>query len=160
MKEGKLLTVIIKSSTLGVTNYIESIATQIRNNFFPKLFSQYQANKKYLNEDTIRWLEVNFETLNPNRWNEVVLEWDHRLEQYQSPTWKKINTGAWYFVQYQSKLLDWVNAALKSFNGYSFETNASRWILELKEWIGDNLNNPDLAIVEALKEVLEYGHAI
>ncbi|MBA4550594.1 hypothetical protein H1043_02255 [Thermoactinomyces vulgaris] len=89
MKEGKLLTVIIKSSTLGVTNYIESIATQIRNNFFPKLFSQYQANKKYLNEDTIRWLEVNFETLNPNRWNEVVLEWDHRLEQYQSPTWKK-----------------------------------------------------------------------
>lgn len=159
MKEGKLLTVIIKSSTLGVTNHIEYIATQIRNNFFPDLFLQYQENKKHLNEDVIRWLEVNFETLNPDCWSEVTLEWDHRSEQYQKPEWKKIDPNAWYFVQYQSKFNDWLKAALESFNGGSFAANGPRWIFELKEWIGDNLKNPDLAIVEALNRVLEHGHS-
>jgi len=94
MDEGKLATIIIKSDDegLGVTNYIEDIATKVRLSFFDKIFHEDIINSNENILDTrLRWLEYvspqYTSALPDGSLREVHMDWDIREKRYIKPDW-------------------------------------------------------------------------
>ncbi len=95
MKEGKLATIIIKADDvgIGVTNFIEDIASKIRLCFFDKIFHDdiLKGEPSQL-EGNLRWLEYYSPSYYPSGMpegslREVKMTWDDDEKRYSHPDW-------------------------------------------------------------------------
>jgi len=86
LNDGLIASVIIsaKKGGVGTTNYIEDIATLVKNGYIDNVV----IPKHGPIHDRIRWVERNYY---PNEnFDIVTLDWNSKEERYQNPKWKPL----------------------------------------------------------------------
>lgn len=94
LKEGYIATVIIHADKegVGITNFIEMIATKIRWCFFDVIFYEKMDEPTNPFLEKIRWIEHYPEEYLPScfpngKWDIVTMQWDEKSRMYYDPCW-------------------------------------------------------------------------
>lgn len=103
LKDNILATIIIRVPSgkgIGITNYFENIATNIRLTFFREIFPNIDPYKKNMIDDSsIRWIEQYlYEEKSYRRSTKLVdLTWNQEKKRYENPKWGNYDADLYKF---------------------------------------------------------------
>ncbi|MCM3164692.1 MULTISPECIES: hypothetical protein [Metabacillus] len=93
LNDQSLVTVFLieAEGSYSVTNFVEHIATDIRNTYIKPMFFNYQDISKQLS-NKIKWIQVDYY---PELGAlEVEMSWDEKRQRFNSPAWNKCDNAA------------------------------------------------------------------
>ncbi|WP_044641147.1 hypothetical protein [Risungbinella massiliensis] len=155
--EGKLATVIAYS-TSSFSNYAQEVFSNIRRMFFPNIFPMFQSNIPPFQERQIRYVEVHAKSQDLNDWHELEMRWDPKTAQFKHPVWNAISPQAWYYQDYQQKILYFAQQGLKCFQDINMQgayNGEASWELQTETSTQLSEDSP-IWLLQALHEAKQY----
>ncbi|MFD2216400.1 hypothetical protein [Metabacillus endolithicus] len=93
LNDQRMVTVFLieAKESYSVTNFVEHIATNIRNTYIKPMFVNYEEISEYLTND-IKWIQVDYYPELGAM--EVDMHWDEKRHRYNSPAWNTCDEAA------------------------------------------------------------------
>lgn len=121
LADGKIATVIAYS-TSSFSNYVQEVFSNIRRMFFPNIFPIFHSDIPAFQEKQIRYVEVHAKSQDLNDWHELEMHWDSKTAQFKHPVWNAISPQAWYFQDYQQKIVHFAQQGLNCFQDINMQS--------------------------------------